>query len=147
MKTPNTCLTRTIHMPGFGSAASAGAGDGPGSAMPRPSTNGSASAIVVPVRVQVAREEHDLNDDRRDARAGEQRGDGAHAERQQERAAARFRRTECRSSTARSRSTMTSNIARPSNTKSTAMAILNQGDALIVPNVPAVRMTTRPSTP
>ena len=42
---------------------------------------------------------------------------------------------------------MTSNIARPSTTNSTAMPALNQGDELIVPNVPAVRMTTRPSTP
>ena len=42
---------------------------------------------------------------------------------------------------------MTSNIASASTTNSTAMPRLNQGDALIVPNVPAVRITTRPSTP
>ena len=42
---------------------------------------------------------------------------------------------------------ITSNIARPSTTNSTAMPRLNHGDALMVPKVPAVRMTTRPSTP
>ena len=48
----------------------------------------------------------------------------------------------------RVKSTMiTSNIARPSTTKSAAMPRLNQGDALIVPKVPAVRMTITPSTP
>ena len=41
----------------------------------------------------------------------------------------------------------TSNIARPSTMKMAAMTRLNQGEALIVPNVPAVRMTTRPRTP
>ena len=41
----------------------------------------------------------------------------------------------------------TSNMASASRTKTTAMATLNQGDALIVPNVPAVKMTMRPSTP
>ena len=40
-----------------------------------------------------------------------------------------------------------SNIASASTTKSSAMPRLNQGDALIVPKVPAVRMTTSPSTP
>ncbi len=43
--------------------------------------------------------------------------------------------------------TMTSNIASDSATNSAAMPPLNQGDELIVPNVPAVRMTTRPRTP
>ena len=37
---------------------------------------------------------------------------------------------------------MTSNIARPSTTNSSAIPTLNQGDELIVPNVPAVRITT-----
>ena len=41
----------------------------------------------------------------------------------------------------------TSNIARPSTTNSTAMPTLNQGDALMVPKVPAVRITISPSTP
>ena len=44
-------------------------------------------------------------------------------------------------------SVITSNIASASTTNSAAIARLNQGDALIAPNVPAVRMTTRPSTP
>ena len=56
--------------------------------MPTPRQKGSASAIVVPGRVEIAREQHDLNDDRRDAGAGQQRGDRAHAEREEERAAA-----------------------------------------------------------
>jgi hypothetical protein len=48
----------------------------------------------------------------------------------------------------REKSTVTtSNIARPSTTNSAAIARLNQGDELIVPNVPAVRMTMRPSAP
>jgi hypothetical protein len=42
---------------------------------------------------------------------------------------------------------ITSNIASARNTKSTAMPRLNQGEALIVPKVPAVRITTSPSTP
>ena len=42
---------------------------------------------------------------------------------------------------------ITSNIASASATNSTAIPRLNQGEALIVPNVPAVRMTIRPSTP
>ena len=41
----------------------------------------------------------------------------------------------------------TSNIASASAMKSTAMPRLNQGDALMVPNVLAVSTTTRPSTP
>ena len=41
----------------------------------------------------------------------------------------------------------TSNIARPSTTKRTAMPRLNHGDELIVPNVPAVRITTSPRMP
>ena len=41
----------------------------------------------------------------------------------------------------------TSNIASPSTTNSPAMLKLNQGDELIVPNVPAVRMTTKPRVP
>ncbi len=41
----------------------------------------------------------------------------------------------------------TSNIARPSTTKRIAMPRLNHGDELMVPNEPAVRMTTSPSTP
>ena len=41
----------------------------------------------------------------------------------------------------------TSNIASPSTTNSAAMAKLNQGEELIVPKVPAVRMTTRPRMP
>ena len=49
MKTPNACLTRTIHMPGFGSAARPAPAIGQGIAMPTPRKNGSASAIVVPV--------------------------------------------------------------------------------------------------
>ena len=45
----------------------------------------------------------------------------------------------------RVKSTMiTSNIARPSTTKSAAMPRLNHGDELIAPNVPAVRMTITP---
>ena len=43
--------------------------------------------------------------------------------------------------------TMTSNIARLSTTNSAAIATLNHGEALMVPNVLAVRITTRPSTP
>ena len=39
----------------------------------------------------------------------------------------------------------TSNIASPSTTNSMAIAALNQGEALIVPKVPAVRITTSPS--
>ena len=46
--TPNTCLTRTIQAPGFGSAARPAPAIGHGTAMPTPSRNGSASAIVVP---------------------------------------------------------------------------------------------------
>ena len=42
---------------------------------------------------------------------------------------------------------ITSNIASASTTKIAAMPMLNQGDALMVPNVPAVRMTMRPRTP
>ena len=80
MKTPNTCLTRTIHAPGFGSAASPAPAIGHGIAMPTPRKNGSASATRRAGRVEVAREEHDLDHDRRDARAGQQRRDGAHAE-------------------------------------------------------------------
>ena len=41
----------------------------------------------------------------------------------------------------------TSNIASASAMKSRAMPRLNQGEALIVPKVPADRITTRPSTP
>jgi len=40
-----------------------------------------------------------------------------------------------------------SNIARPSTTNKAAMPRLNHGDELIVPNVPAVRMTISPRTP
>ena len=43
--------------------------------------------------------------------------------------------------------TMTSNIASARTTNNAAMPRLNQGLALMVPNVPAVRMTTRPRTP
>ena len=42
---------------------------------------------------------------------------------------------------------MTSNMANVSAMKTTAIPRLNQGDALIVPNVPLVRTTMRPSTP
>ena len=49
MKTPNACLTRTIHMPGFGSDASPAPANGHGMAMPTPRKNGSASASFVPV--------------------------------------------------------------------------------------------------
>ena len=42
---------------------------------------------------------------------------------------------------------MTSNIASARSTKTMAMARLNQGDELMVPKVPAVRMTISPSTP
>ena len=38
-------------------------------------------------------------------------------------------------------------MASASTTKSSAMPRLNHGDALIVPKVPAVRMTISPSTP
>ena len=41
----------------------------------------------------------------------------------------------------------TSNIASPRNTNSTAMAALNHGDELTVPNVLAVSVTMTPSTP
>ena len=41
----------------------------------------------------------------------------------------------------------TSNIASPRTTNSIAIPRLNHGDELIVPNVPAVRMTISPSTP
>ena len=41
----------------------------------------------------------------------------------------------------------TSNIASPRTTNSAAIPTLNQGDELIVPNEPAVRMTPSPSTP
>ena len=41
----------------------------------------------------------------------------------------------------------TSNMASARATKTSAIARLNQGEALMVPNVPAVRMTTTPSTP
>ena len=41
----------------------------------------------------------------------------------------------------------TSNMASASTTKRIAMPRLNHGDELMVPNVPAVRMTMRPSTP
>src|SRR5437867_12878071 len=47
MKTPNACLTRTIHMPGFGSAARPAPAIGHGIAMPSPRQDGSASAILV----------------------------------------------------------------------------------------------------
>ena len=40
-----------------------------------------------------------------------------------------------------------SNMARPRTANSAAIARLNQGEELIVPKVPVVRMTTRPSTP
>ncbi|MNC91439.1 hypothetical protein D3C83_77050 [compost metagenome] len=43
--------------------------------------------------------------------------------------------------------TSTSNIARASTTNNTAIPALNHGDALIVPKVPAVSITTSPSTP
>ncbi len=42
---------------------------------------------------------------------------------------------------------MTSNMAIVSTTKSSAMPRLNHGEALMVPNVPAVRITISPSTP
>jgi hypothetical protein len=42
---------------------------------------------------------------------------------------------------------MTSNIASASATNSAAMPRLNHGEALIVPNVLAVRITISPSTP
>ena len=41
----------------------------------------------------------------------------------------------------------TSNIASPRTTNSAAIPTLNQGDALMVPNEPAVRMTTSPRMP
>ena len=41
----------------------------------------------------------------------------------------------------------TSNIASASATKITAIATLNHGEALIVPNVPAVMITITPRTP
>ena len=111
MNTPNACFTRTIHAPGFGSAASPAPAIGHGTAMPMPEAERQRQRERGAGRVEVAREEHDLDDDRRDARAGEQRGDGAHAEGE--------RRT-CRGSTRRPRRlekleksiVMTSNIAR-----------------------------------
>ena len=69
---------------------------GQGIAMPSPSRNGSASATAVPGRVQIAREQHHLDHDRRDAGAGEQRRDGAHAEGHQKRAAAAVVHVEAR---------------------------------------------------
>ena len=42
---------------------------------------------------------------------------------------------------------MRSNIASPSTMNNSAIARLNHGDELIVPKVPAVRITTSPSTP
>ena len=41
----------------------------------------------------------------------------------------------------------TSNMASPSTTNNAAIPKLNHGEALIVPNVPAVRLTTSPSVP
>jgi hypothetical protein len=95
--------------------------------------------------MQVAREQHHLNDDGRDARAGES-------------ARSRPSRTRPEKSRATSRRpaplekreksiVMTSNIASASTTNNTKMPRLNQGDALIVPNVPAVRITIKPRTP
>ena len=48
MTTPITCLTRTIHAPGFGSAEMPAPARGQGSAMPTPRKNGSDSASVEP---------------------------------------------------------------------------------------------------
>lgn len=56
--------------------------------MPRPNRKGKAGGR--PGRVEIAREQHDVNHDRRHARAGQQRRDAAHGERHQERAAARL---------------------------------------------------------
>ena len=127
MKTPKACLTRTIQAPGFGSAVSPAPAIGHGIAMPTPSRNGSASAATVPCAYRSLENSDDLNDDRRDARAGEQRGDRAHAERERERCRASRRR--CRSSrrSARSRSSKTSNIASASTTKTTAIAEVEPG--------------------
>ncbi len=41
----------------------------------------------------------------------------------------------------------TSNIASASTAKTSAIATLNQGEELMVPKVPAVRITITPSTP
>ena len=113
--------------PGFGRAAMPAPATGHGIAMPTPSRNGSASAIVVPVAYRSLENSDDLDDDRRDARAGEQRGEP--------RPCVNARRNVPRSHPrpgiaieSREKSiSMTSNIASARTTKSKAMATLNHG--------------------
>ena len=145
MSTPKACLTRTIHAPGLGSAASPAPAIGHGMAMPMPEHERQRERQRRAAGVEAARKQHHLNDDRRDACAGEQRRHGPHHERQAERAA--LGRVLHPARIAREVDVDDVEHRQASTTNSAAIARLNHGDALMVPNVPAVRITTRPSTP
>ena len=146
MKTPKACLTRTIQAPGRGRNARPAPASGHGMAIPTPSTNGRASASVAPLPYRLLEKTTTWittgatqapassaatppmpNASRNEPRPGDP-------------SAMRPWKREKSIVT-------TSNIARVSTTKSSAMPRLNQGEELMVPKVPAVRITTRPSTP
>ena len=146
MNTPKACLTWTIQAPGFGIHDRPAPATGHGRAIPSPRTNGSARATVVPVPYRLLENTMTWmttgathapasraatapmpNATRNDPAWGEE---AANRDCSREKSMAR-----------------TSNIASPRTTNSAAIPTLNHGDELIVPNEPAVRMTTSPRTP
>src|SRR5215203_423424 len=132
-------------MPGLGSEATPAPASGHGMAIPTPSTNGNARASVVPAAYML------LENSTTWMTTGATHAPASraamppmvNASTNVPRGEAGFMPLEKREKSISN----TSNIASASATKSTAMPTLNQGDALSVPNVPAVRMTSRPSTP
>ena len=145
--TPKACLTRTIHAPGFGSAVSPAPAIGQGTAMPTPSRNGRPKRDQRALRVEIARKQHDLNDDRRHARAGEQRRDRPPCRTPVRRVPLPDAPAPTDPANREKSIVTTSNIASASTAKTIAIETLNQGEALMVPNVLAVVMTITPSTP
>src|ERR1700730_4248379 len=137
---------RTIQAPGLGSAAMPAPAIGQGTAIPTPRTNGSASAAVVPAAYSL------LDQSTTSTTTGATHAPASRAAMppivNATSSVPRLESLTVNPLENREKSiTMTSNIASDSTTNSTAMPALNQGDELMVPNVPAVRMTTRPSTP
>ena len=146
MKTPNACFTRTIQGPGLGMNVNPAPAIGQGMAMPMPSTNGRASASVVPVPYRLL--EKTMTWITTGATQAPARSAATPPMPNASRNEPRPEAPPARRLWKREKSiVMTSNIASVSTMKSAAMPRLNQGEALIVPKVPAVRITTRPSTP
>ena len=147
MKTPNACLTRTIQGPGLGITDSPAPATGHGRAIPTPSRKGSARAAVTPAAYRLLEKTMTwMTTGATQAPASSAATPpSAKATRNDPlppgppRFTALWKRE-------KSMVTM-SNMARPRTTNSAAIARLNHGDALIVPNVPAVRMTASPRPP